>query len=46
MVDEAALIDKLTKERDITAQDVQRLLDQLVKEGTVYRPREGYIKKT
>lgn len=46
MVDEAALIDKLTKERDITAQDVQRLLDQLVKEGTVYRPREGYVKKT
>jgi len=46
MVDESALIEKLTKERDITAQDVQRLLDQLVKEGTVYRPREGYIKKT
>ncbi len=46
MVDEAALIKKLTEERDITAQDVQRLLDQLVKEGTVYRPREGYLKKT
>ena len=46
MVDESALIEKLTKERDITTQDVQRLLDQLVKEGTVYRPREGYIKKT
>jgi replicative DNA helicase Mcm len=46
IVDKAALIDKLTKERDVTAQEAERLLQQLEKDGTIYRPREGYIKKT
>jgi replicative DNA helicase Mcm len=46
MVDKTALIDKLTKERDITQSEAERLLQQLEKDGTIYRPREGYIKKT
>jgi replicative DNA helicase Mcm len=46
MVDKAALIDKLTKERDVTQAEAERLLQQLEKDGTIYRPREGYIKKT
>jgi len=46
MVEKVALIDRLTKERDITAQEAERLLSQLEKEGTIYRPREGYYKKT
>jgi replicative DNA helicase Mcm len=46
MVEKAALLDKLTKERDVTQQEAERLLQQLEKDGTIYRPREGYIKKT
>jgi len=46
MVEKTALLDKLTKERDITSQEAERLLQQLEKDGTIYRPREGYLKKT
>jgi len=46
MVEKTALIDKLTKERDMDAQEAEKLLSQLEKEGTIYRPREGYLKKT
>jgi len=46
MVEKTALIDKLTKERDMDAQEAEKLLTQLEKEGTIYRPREGYYKKT
>jgi len=46
MVERASLLDKLTKERDITQQEAERLLQQLEKDGTIYRPREGYLKKT
>ncbi len=46
MVEKTALIDKLTKERDIDVQEAEKLLSQLEKEGTIYRPREGYLKKT
>jgi replicative DNA helicase Mcm len=45
MVEKTALIDKLTKERDITAQEAEKLVAQLEKEGTIYKPREGYLKK-
>jgi len=46
MVEKTALIDKLTKERDMDAQEAEKLLGQLEREGTIYRPREGYLKKT
>jgi len=46
MVEKTALIDKLTRERDMTAQEAEKLITQLEKEGTIYRPREGYLKKT
>jgi replicative DNA helicase Mcm len=46
MVERAALLDKLTRERDVDAQEIEKLLAQLEREGTIYRPREGYLKKT
>lgn len=46
MVEKIALLDKLTKERDITSQEAERLISSLVKDGTIYEPRPGYIKKT
>jgi replicative DNA helicase Mcm len=46
MVEKQALMDKLTKERDIDAAEVEKLISQLEKEGTIYRPKEGFLKKT
>ncbi len=46
MVEKSALLDKLRSEFDITNEEAERLIGQLVKEGTVYEPRRGYLKKT
>jgi len=46
MVEKSALLEKLETEREITGPDAERLIGQLVKEGTLYSPREGYLKKT
>jgi len=46
MVEKSALLEKLQAERDITSGEAERLIGQLVKEGTLYSPREGYLKKT
>jgi replicative DNA helicase Mcm len=46
MVEKSALIEKLQVEREITIGEAERLIGQLVKEGTLYLPKEGYIKKT
>ncbi len=46
MVERSALLEKLEKEYDITLSETERLLGQLIKEGTVYSPRDGYLKKT
>jgi hypothetical protein len=36
----------LIRERDVDTQEVEKLLSQLEREGTIYRPREDYLKKT
>ena len=46
MVEKSALLEKLETEREITGPEAERLIGQLVKEGTLYSPREGYLKKT
>jgi len=46
MVEKAALLEKLETEREISSGEAERLIGQLVKEGTLYSPREGYLKKT
>jgi replicative DNA helicase Mcm len=46
MVEKAALLEKLQRENEINNMEAERLIGQLVKEGTVYSPREGYLKKT
>jgi len=46
MVEKAALLEKLEREREISSGEAERLIGQLVKEGTLYSPREGYLKKT
>lgn len=46
MVEKSALLEKLEREYEITIPEAERLLGQLIKEGTVYSPKNGYLKKT
>jgi len=46
MVNRADLINKLETEYNISKMEAERLISQLLREGTIYEPREGYLKKT
>ncbi|MGC8999279.1 MAG: minichromosome maintenance protein MCM [Candidatus Bathyarchaeia archaeon] len=46
MVNRADLIKKLETEYNISKIEAERLISQLLREGTIYEPREGYLKKT
>jgi len=46
MVEKKALLEKLEKDYDIRRGEAERLLGQLMRDGTIYSPREGFIKKT
>ncbi|TET25462.1 MAG: minichromosome maintenance protein MCM [Candidatus Bathyarchaeum sp.] len=46
MVDKERLMERLQTEYDILAGDAERLIGQLLKEGTLFAPRDGFIKKT
>lgn len=46
MVEKKALLEILDVKFKIAPGEVERLLNQMLKEGTVYSPREGYLKKT
>ena len=45
IVERMSLLDKLDTEYKIARGEAERLLGQLLREGTVYEPREGYLKK-
>lgn len=45
IVEKRALLEKLDQ-KDVKKLEAERLIGQLMKEGTVYSPREGFIKKT
>ncbi|MCS7115601.1 MAG: minichromosome maintenance protein MCM [Nitrososphaerota archaeon] len=45
-VEKAALLNRLEMEYKIPRNEAERLISQLQREGTVYEPRDGYIKKT
>jgi replicative DNA helicase Mcm len=46
MVERAALLDELETKYKVPRGDSDRLIGQLLREGTIYEPREGYLKKT
>ncbi|MEM1539910.1 MAG: ATP-binding protein, partial [Candidatus Bathyarchaeia archaeon] len=46
IVDQNALINKLETEYKIPRIEAERLINQLLREGTIYEPKEGYLKKT
>jgi replicative DNA helicase Mcm len=46
MVDKARLVERLQSEYDILSGEAERLIGQMLKEGTLFAPRDGYLKKT
>ncbi len=46
MVSRADLLEKLSSEYDISKAEAEKLIAQMIREGTLYEPRNGYLKKT
>ena len=46
MVEKAALISELEEKHKIPRVETERMIWQLLREGTIYEHREGYLKKT
>jgi len=45
-VEKRVLLETLQTKHSISPAEAERLLNQLLKEGTIYSPREGFLKKT
>jgi replicative DNA helicase Mcm len=46
MVEKKTLLEVLETKHSVSVPEAERLLGQLFKEGTIYSPREGFLKKT
>jgi replicative DNA helicase Mcm len=46
IVEDSTLYQALSRKVDITDDDARRLVDQLVKEGIIYSPKPGHLKRT
>jgi len=46
MVEKERLIERLQAEYDILPGEAERLIGQMLKEGTLFAPRDGYLKRT
>jgi replicative DNA helicase Mcm len=46
IVEKGALIEELESKHKIPRNETERMLGQLLREGTIYEPREGCLKKT
>jgi len=46
IVEKTALLNELETKYTIPIGEAERLIAQLLREGTIYEPREGYLKKT
>ncbi|HDQ05183.1 MAG TPA: minichromosome maintenance protein MCM [Candidatus Bathyarchaeota archaeon] len=46
MVDKSRLFERLQAEYDILSGEAERLIGQMLKEGTLFAPRDGFLKKT
>jgi replicative DNA helicase Mcm len=46
MVEKTRLLERLQVEFDIGGSEAERLIGQMLKEGTLFSPRNGYLKKT
>jgi len=46
IVEKTALLSELESKHQIPRAETERMIGQLLREGTIYEPREGYLKKT
>ncbi|MEM2816590.1 MAG: minichromosome maintenance protein MCM, partial [Candidatus Bathyarchaeia archaeon] len=46
LVEKMALLNRLEAEYKLSRNEAERLIAQLQREGTIYEPRDGYLKKT
>ena len=46
IVEDSTLYQALTRKPDLSEDDARRLVDQLVKEGILYSPKPGHLKRT
>ncbi len=46
MVEKSRLLERIQTEYDIGGSEAERLIGQMLKEGTLFSPRNGYLKKT
>jgi DNA replicative helicase MCM subunit Mcm2 (Cdc46/Mcm family) len=46
IIEKVALLNELEMKYKIPKAEAERLIKQLLREGTIYEPREGYLKKT
>ena len=46
LVEKTALLNELEEKYKISIGEAERLIGQLLREGTIFSPREGYLKKT
>ncbi len=46
VVERTAMLNELETQNRIPRAESERLISQLLREGTIYEPREGYLKKT
>ena len=46
IVEKEALVNELETKDKIPRAEVERMISQLLREGTIYEPREGCLKKT
>jgi DNA replicative helicase MCM subunit Mcm2 (Cdc46/Mcm family) len=46
IVEKDALVNELETKNKIPRGEIERMLGQLLREGTIYEPREGCLKKT
>jgi replicative DNA helicase Mcm len=46
IVSRADLLEKLSSEYGISRSEAEKLIQQMIREGTLYEPRSGYLKKT
>jgi len=45
MVERKVLVDEVADKHKIDVPDIQRLIGRMVKDGTIYEPRSGFLKK-
>jgi replicative DNA helicase Mcm len=46
MVERTTLLNELEEKHKVPRSEAEHLIGQLLREGTIYEPREGYLKKT